>query len=104
MEVKRLVRHLTQKGKVITEEIVKEFYENKEDGDNDFVLKFLRTSSNLSDLKEHNESAIIQSINKRIGYGVPYTFAGKDLISINCDYPGFWFFNNKLKSLFNKGC
>ena len=102
MEVKRLVRHLTQKGKVITEEIVKEFYENKEDGDNDFVLKFLRTSSNLSDLKEHNESAIIQSINKRIGYGVPYTFAGKDLISINCDYPGFWFFNNKLKSLFNK--
>ena len=98
MEVKKLAQLQTQNKKFKADEVVRGYFENKESQAESIPQKFLRNSENLFDIEEHSETGILNNVKKRINHGMPYTGVGKDLIAVNCDYPGEWFFSKELKS------
>ena len=97
MEVKKLIQQNQQK-KIRVEDLVSDYYLNAEENSENSAMRYLKNTSSLNELQEHSESGIIDGLNKRIGYGVPYAFIGKDLLSIRCDFPGFWYFNKRIKA------
>ena len=80
------------------ESLAKEYFEDHSNSLESPPSKFLKDSANLLNCEEKTEAGILKSLNKRISMGVPYTSIGKDLIAVNCDYPGSWYFNKEVKS------
>lgn len=80
------------------ESLVKNYFEHPESNYSSPSLQFLKESANLYHCEEKTENGVFKALNKRIALGVPYTNIGQDLIAVNCDFPGYWYFNNDVKS------
>lgn len=95
MEVNR-ISDLSQS--LSAESLVKNYFENPESTYSSPSLEFLKDSANLFNCEEKTENGLLKTLNKRIALGVPYTSIGQNLIAVNCDFPGNWYFNNDVKS------
>lgn len=98
MEVKKLFLQHAQQKKFTAHEIAKEYFENPKNVSENIPSSFLKESSNLLDINEHSEQGIFNCLNKRMNFGIPYTMIGKDLLAINCDYPGDWYFSTEARN------
>lgn len=98
MEVKKIIQQQNKQKTIKVEDVVVDYYVNRAKTSENSVQKYLKSTNFLNDLEDHTETGILACLNKRIGYGIPYTFVGKDLVSIRCDYPGVWYFSQKIKT------
>ena len=98
MEVKPEPSHSKSSKFLSPESLAREYFEEQPASSESPSTKFLKDSANLLNCEERTEAGLLKSLNKRISMGVPYTSVGKDLIAVNCDYPGSWYFNKEVKS------
>lgn len=62
------------------------------------ILNHINKSNNLTNIKKHSESAILNTLRARLKAGIPYTYAGNVLLAINAETLPSLYFNKAIRN------
>jgi len=78
--------------------LIQSIFLNKVDRHSQEYITFLSNTHNLTQLQEHSEAQIIQTLTERISAGMPFTYAGSALIALISQIPPSAVFNREVFS------
>ncbi|CAG9324330.1 unnamed protein product [Blepharisma stoltei] len=66
------------------------------------MLNLIKESNNMTNLKKHSEASMLNSLRGRLKSGIPFTYAGNVLISVNSEAQPSLYFNKGIRSKYSQ--